>query len=391
MRIASTLAAAGSRPSRTVRLHLVCLVGVVALALPAGAQEIQWRTDYNLARKEALEKGLPLFLDFGTENCFWCKKLESTTFREPVIQGLLNHKFIALRVDANREPNLTELLRIRSFPTLVLAGPDGKILGTLEGFMEGARLQDHLQRILASISNPEWMTRDYDEAARAIAASDYARAVALLKSITEDGKDRPVQLKSRQVLADLEQQAAGRLLHAKELDDRGQTNDAMAALSDLLRMYAGTQAAVDGSRLLTSLAAKPDVKAGVRARRAQELLAQAREDYRNQQYLCCLDRCENLTANYSDLSEGGEALQLAAEIKNNPEWLQNACNSLTDRLGGMYLALADSWLRKGQPRQAALCLERLIQTLPNTRQAESAQMRLAAIQGRSTFQADFKK
>jgi hypothetical protein len=129
----------------------------------------------------------------------------------------------------------------------------------------------------------------------------------------------------------------------------------------------------------------------MRTRRAQELLAQAREDYRTQQYLCCLDRCEVLSATYGDLPEGAEAGQLVVEIKNNPEWLQNACTSLTERLGGLYLSLAETWIRKGQPRQAAVCLERVIQSFPHTRQAETAQIRLAAIQGRSTFQADFKK
>jgi thioredoxin-related protein len=374
--------------------YFVWSVAIFAVVLGGNrgrGQEIQWRSDYNAARKEALEKGLPLLLDFGTDNCFWCKKLEATTFREPAILGLLNERFIALRINANRETTLVELLHIRSYPTLVLAAPDGKILGTLEGFMEAPRLQDHLQRVLASVSNPEWMTRDYEEAARAIAASDYARSIALLRSIVEDGKDRPVQQKARQLLADLDQQAASRLVRAKKLDDRGQTAEAIAALSDLLRGFAGTPAAAEGGQLLSSLAAKPEVKAVMRSRRAQELLAQAREDYRTQQYLCCLDRCEVLSATYGDLPEGAEAGQLVAEIKNNPEWLQNACTSLTERLGGLYMSLAETWIRKGQPQQAAACLERVIQSLPHTRQAETAQIRLAAIQGRSTFQADFKK
>ena len=93
------------------------------------------------------------------------------------------------------------------------------------------------------------MTRDYQEAARAILASEYGRAIALLKSIMQDGKERTVQVKARQVLQDLEQQAAGRLARAKALHDRGQSTEAAEALTDLLRNYAGTQAAVDGGSL----------------------------------------------------------------------------------------------------------------------------------------------
>jgi thioredoxin-like negative regulator of GroEL len=370
-------------------LLVPCFLGLCPLA--ATGQEIDWRRDYNEARREAQDKNRPLVLDIGTENCFWCKKLDATTFRESAIVALVNERFVPLKVDAHKSPALAEALRIQSYPTLVLAGPDGKILGTLEGYHDAPRLQEHLQRVLAALSNPEWMTRDYQEAARAIAASDYARAIALLKSITEDGKDRPVQLKAAQLLKDLEQQAAGRLARARQLDDKGQANEAINALTELVRLFAGTQAAAEGGQLLTALAAKPEVKGQVRVRRARELLAQAREDYRSQQYLCCLDRCEVLGASYADLPEGAEALQLAAEIKNNPEWMQQACESLTARLGGLYLALAETYTKKGQPQQATVYLEKVIQTFPGTRQAETAQVRLSAIQGRPTWQAEYKK
>ena len=46
-----------------------------------------------------------------------------------------------------------------------------------------------------------------------------------------------------------------------------------------------------------------------------------------------------------------------------------------------YLALAETLLKKGQPQQATLYLERVMQTFPGTRQAEAAQVRLSQIQG----------
>ena len=167
--------------------------------------------------------------------------------------------------------------------------------------------------------------------------------------------------------------------------------EAMATLSELVRLYAGTQAAKDGGPFLSTLAAKPEVKAQVRAQRARELLAQVRDDYRKEQYLCCLDRCELLAASYADLPEGVEGMKLATELKNNPEWLQKACATMTERLNGLHLALAESWLSKGQPQQAVFYLERVIQTSPDSREAAAARLRLAAIQGRPTWQTEFKK
>jgi thioredoxin-like negative regulator of GroEL len=379
-------------PRRALAVRSCLAVAVLAgLAGSAQAQQIHWRYDYNAARKEAAEKSLPLVLDFGTQNCFWCQKLDENTFSDPAVAQVMNAKFIPLKINAEREPALAQALRINAYPTVVLAGPDGKILGTVEGFQDAVRFHENLQRALAAVSNPEWMLRDYQAAAKAIAASDYARAVALLKSIVEDNKGRPVQVKAGQLLKDLEQQAAGRLAHARQLNDKGQTSEAMDTLTDTLRVFAGTQAATEAGQMLTSLANNSELRAQQRSQRARELLAQARQDYRTQQYLCCLDRCEILSTGYGDLPEGAEAVQLADEIKSNPDWIQRACDSLTDRLSGLYLSLAETWIRKGQPQQAQVCLEKVIQTFPGSRQAEAAQVRLGQLQGEPTQRADYQK
>src|SRR5205807_6612942 len=114
---------------------------------------------------------------------------------------------------------------------------------------------------------------------------------------------------------------------AKQMADKGQTPEAIDTITELVRVFPGTQAAAEGGQMLTTLANRPENKNQHRTRRARELLAQAREDYRTQQYLCCLDRCEVLASTYADLPEGTEAMQLASEIKNNPEWMRLACDN----------------------------------------------------------------
>jgi thioredoxin-related protein len=371
-------------------LPLLCTL----LTLAAGAvraDDVQWRKDYNEARKEAAEKNKPLLLDFGTDNCFWCKRLDVDVFRDKDVIALLNEQFIPLRINGNRDVRVAEALRIQSYPTLVFAAPDGKVLGVQEGYVDVGRFQEQLRRTIAFITAPEGMTRDYQEAGRAIAASDFARAVALLKSVTEDGKDRPIQRKAKELLKEIEDQAANRMIRAKQLAEKGQKQDAVATATDLVRVYSGTAAAKEGGQLIAVWTASLDAPREPRARKAKELLAQAREDYRAKQFLGCLERCETITTHYADLSEGPEAAQLASEIKGNPEFMKQACDKLGDRLGVYYLSLAESYLQKGQPRQAIACLEKIVQMFPASRQADAAQARLSQIQAEPAAAVENKK
>ncbi len=216
------------------------------------AEEVDWRPDYETARREATDKNRPLLIDFGTENCFWCKKLDAVTFRDDKVVKKLNAQFVAIKLDAGRYRELVKYLQIEAFPTMVFATPEGKLIGKpIVGFQEPEPFHEQLDKVLKQVpaapvqvvADPEWMEKEYTEAGKAIAASEYGRAIALLKNVCKDGKDRTVQVKAGQLLQDLEQQAAGRLARVKQLADKGQTTEAVETVTDLLRQFAGTDAA----------------------------------------------------------------------------------------------------------------------------------------------------
>ncbi len=378
------------RTRRSLRLFCLCCACCLphmVLSASATAQEVEWRLDYGKALQEAIDKNRPLLIDVGTENCHFCKQLDMRTFKDAAIVRMLNERCIPLRIDAEQHPRLAEALRVEYYPTLVFATPEKKILGFQQGFIEASALRERLNKLfftaaLAGGGAPN-ANREIDEAKRAIAVGDYPRAIALLKPVAETAKDAAAQSQARQLMQDLEQQAAGRCAEARQLVENGKVTQAVETVTELVRVYPGTKAAREGGQLLVTLASRVVPHENARGRMASELLDQARDDYRRQQYLSCLDRCENLSANYADLSEGAEASKLAAEIKANPEWTKQACEQMGERLSTLYLTLAETWLKKGQPQQAIFYLERIVQTFPNTRNADIAQVRLAQIQGPS--------
>ena len=289
--------------SGPARAALLC-AGLVALAAaPAHADGVSWLSDYNTARTAAHDKKLPLFIDFSTENCTWCRKLEEVTFRDPAVARLLSGQFVALHIHVaaagGKEAALADKLNISRYPTLVFADSEGHILAKQDGYLEPAEFLQQAQHILAGLQ----------------------------------AGDGGVQ------------QAA----------------------------HSATPAAGDD---------------GDRARRASQLLALARADYREQRFLGCLERCKTLKADYADRPEAAEAIRLETQIRNDPEELRLACDNLTDRLGEMYLDLADAFLRKDQPARAILCLEWVVQACPGTPQAETAKERLAKVKSPVARQPD---
>jgi thioredoxin-related protein len=476
----------------------------VGLVGRAAGDELEWRADYSKARQEAAAKNRPLVIDFGTENCVWCRKLEETTFRDPAIVALLNQQCILLRIDANRNPALAEALRIQNFPTLVYASPDGRVLGSHEGYIETAGLKDHLERIIAAVGDVEWMVKGYADAVKAREAGDFPKALALLKPILEEGKGRPIHAQAMRQVKELENLAAARALAAKpkpvppvpappavvvKVPDPAPpvltpptivtkapapaspeptaptvvvkapapasseptaptvvvkapapvspeptpptvvvkapapaspdptpptvvvkapapaspeptaptvmteapasappvaAVQSAAAIGELSQMVKEALANRKGLNALITLASRNETTEQTRSRQAQDLLVQARDDYRKQQYLACLDRCEILINSYGDLAESVDAGQMAAEIKKNPEWTKLACIQLGDRLCLLYMNLAENYLIKGEPQQAIYYLERIQQTAPNSRHADLAQARLTQLQGMPT-------
>ncbi len=362
------------------------LLGSVRAQTP----EIKWYTDYNTAIKEAESKGLPLLLDFYTDWCPPCKKMEATTFREEKVVALVNERFVALKINGDQEPKLVSALSINNYPTYVLATPDKKIIKTFTGFSEAPEFHETLQRALAGVATPDWMAKDYQLAGKWIANKEYARAVAALTRIVADGRDRPVQASAQKLLQELEAMGRERLNRAKTLQEQGQGTQAIEILTETMRDFPGLMLSKDAGDMLTRLAASPEIQNQQRAKLAQELLKQAKDFHRNKEYTLCVERCSKLMKSYGDLTEGQEASQLYSDLKNDPEWLQSACDSFADRLGDLYLLLAESWLKRGQPQQAKHFLERVIRAFPGTRQAESAQIRLEQLQGTPTRRVDFQ-
>lgn len=385
---------------RKLRVRVLLIVVVMgALTGQAGAQGINWRSDYNEARREAIEKGRPLIVDFVTEYCYYCKLMDDTTYKDPEIMRMLNEQFIPLKVVEKDNPQLVKTLMIDRFPTVVLAEPNGKILENQVGYKDPSTLKGYLLSALDIVKpSPEWAIQLMSEAKEAIKIGNFRVATHKLLRITQDRQPFYIQGEAGLILQNLEKEAEKRLTRSNQLVEQGQSSEAVTDLKEWVPLFDGTSSSEKGRELLVKLGADSIPRVEPPNQRplppARELVTQARRDYQTKNYFGCMYNCELVTSRYPGTPEADEAMKIVREVQNNIQWLEGACKDQSERLAGLLMALANAYLTNKQPTLAVITLERVIQAFPGTREAEKAQNRLSQINGgfgQPATQTNYKK
>ena len=116
-------------------LRTALAVATVALGSVLFAAEMPWAESYEAAQAKAKEENKVVMVDFYTDWCTWCKRLDEETFsNEQVIEAARN--LVVVKVNAEEEGvELAEKFNVTGYPTVIFASPDGEKIGTVVGYM----------------------------------------------------------------------------------------------------------------------------------------------------------------------------------------------------------------------------------------------------------------
>jgi thioredoxin-related protein len=128
-------------------LFVVATVGIAACA--RDANKIWFRGEVEDARVAAAARDTLVMIEFYTDWCNWCRRLESDTFSAPEVKRELG-RFVSLRRNAEKEgAGLADRFEVDSYPTIVFLDPEGNEMDRILGYLPPDKFLSRVERIRA--------------------------------------------------------------------------------------------------------------------------------------------------------------------------------------------------------------------------------------------------
>ena len=93
-----------------------------------GADTITWRDWNEEAFAAANSEGKPVLLTLGATWCHWCHVMDETSYSDERVIGLVNSRFIPVRVDVDQRPDISLRYNQGGYPSIALLTGNGEFL-----------------------------------------------------------------------------------------------------------------------------------------------------------------------------------------------------------------------------------------------------------------------
>ncbi|MEM9656840.1 MAG: thioredoxin family protein, partial [Planctomycetota bacterium] len=106
------------------------------------------------AWQSAIARQRPLVVMFTSDHCRYCDKMLAETYGHPAIERMLATNCETVVADARIDRDLTQRMGIRAFPTSLVVSPQGKVVASVEGFVEPQEFANRVAPLLAASGKP---------------------------------------------------------------------------------------------------------------------------------------------------------------------------------------------------------------------------------------------
>jgi uncharacterized protein len=95
---------------------------------PNRAAEIAWMPWGAAAFERARSEDKPVLLSISAVWCHWCHVMDETSYSDSTAIATINQRYVAVRVDNDRRPDVNARYNMGGWPTTAFLAPDGQIL-----------------------------------------------------------------------------------------------------------------------------------------------------------------------------------------------------------------------------------------------------------------------
>jgi len=91
--------------------------------------------DFNTLLKVAKNQNKKIFVDFYADWCYWCNKMDETTFSNPQVKAKLKN-YILIKINGDFNKKLLNKYKIDGYPTLLVLNYNGKVIKNYTGYQD---------------------------------------------------------------------------------------------------------------------------------------------------------------------------------------------------------------------------------------------------------------
>ncbi|MBA3859019.1 MAG: hypothetical protein C0507_19100 [Cyanobacteria bacterium PR.3.49] len=117
--------------------------------------KVNWSDWSEAIFQRAKKEGKLVLLDLEAVWCHWCHVMDEKTYADPNVIRLMNKHIIAVKVDQDSRPDLSNKYEKYGWPATIIFNSDGKELAKRSGYLDADEFKTLIKELAANPDKPE--------------------------------------------------------------------------------------------------------------------------------------------------------------------------------------------------------------------------------------------
>ena len=137
-----------------VAVVLLISTGVLTAADKGSQKSIEWSYNFDKAAKEAKKQAKPMMVDFYTDWCGWCKRLDRDVYTKDNVVAL-SKQFVCIKLNPEKDQENGKKFSVEGFPTIVFTNSEGKEIHRIVGYKPADKFAAEMKKALEAAKGKE--------------------------------------------------------------------------------------------------------------------------------------------------------------------------------------------------------------------------------------------